>query len=88
MNDDLTTLRKKVEDLDQKLLALLQERTLSVRKIGKVKQSMGLPVENREFEMEKLEKYALAAESMGVNPELVQNIFEEIFWDSKQQQGY
>lgn len=83
MAGDLQDLRAQIEEVDHKMLKLLQKRNELVRQIGEVKKSMGLPIGNQELENQMLEKYTQTAEQLGVCPELVQNLFEEIFWDAR-----
>jgi chorismate mutase len=42
--DDLTDCRKRIDDLDVKILALLNERTKIVEDIGRIKQALGMPI--------------------------------------------
>lgn len=80
---DLQDLRAQIEEVDHKMLKLLQKRKDLVASIGEVKKGIGLPIGNQELENQMLEKYTQTAEQLGVCPELVQNIFEEIFWDAR-----
>lgn len=80
---DLQDLRAQIEEVDHKMLKLLQKRKDLVASIGEVKKGIGLPIGNQELENQMLEKYTQMAEQLGVCPELVQNIFEEIFWDAR-----
>lgn len=83
MAGDLQDLRAQIEEVDHKMLKLLQKRNELVRQIGEVKKGIGLPVGNQELENQRLEKYTQMAEQLGVSTELVQNLFEEIFWDAR-----
>lgn len=83
MAGDLQDLRLQIDEIDLKFLKLLQERSKLVKQIGEVKKGMDLPVGNQELENHRLEKYTQTAEQLGVNIELVQNLFEEIFWDAR-----
>jgi chorismate mutase len=42
--DDLADCRKRIDDLDVKILTLLNERTKIVEDIGRIKQALGLPI--------------------------------------------
>ena len=42
--DDLTACRIRIDELDLKILALLNERTKIVEEIGRIKQELGLPI--------------------------------------------
>ncbi|MDP4008045.1 MAG: chorismate mutase [Candidatus Peregrinibacteria bacterium] len=83
MAGDLQDLRSQIDAIDQSILQTLKKRNELVAQIGKVKKSMDVPVGNQELENQKLEKYTQTAEQLGVNQELVQNLFEEIFWDAR-----
>lgn len=42
--DDLGECRKRIDELDVKILALLNERTKVVEEIGRIKQALGMPI--------------------------------------------
>lgn len=42
--DDLADCRKRIDALDVRILALLNERTKVVEEIGRIKQALGLPI--------------------------------------------
>lgn len=42
--DDLADCRKRIDALDVRILALLNERTRVVEEIGRIKQALGLPI--------------------------------------------
>jgi chorismate mutase-like protein len=42
--DDLADCRKRIDDLDVKILTLLNERTKIVEDIGRIKQALGMPI--------------------------------------------
>lgn len=83
MAGDLQTLRAQIEEIDKGIIRLLKKRNEVVEQIGEVKQGMDLPVGNQEFENKKLENYTQTASEMGISGELIQNVFEEIFWDAR-----
>jgi chorismate mutase len=42
--DDLSDCRKRIDELDVKILTLLNERTKIVEDIGRIKQALGMPI--------------------------------------------
>lgn len=42
--DNLADCRRRIDDLDLRILALLNERTQVVEEIGRIKQELGLPI--------------------------------------------
>ena len=86
MVGNLQDLREQIEEIDHKLMKLLQKRNEFVTQIGAIKKGMDLPVGNQEFENQKLEKYTQTGDSMGLSSEFIQNLFEEIFWDARRVQ--
>ena len=42
--DDLADCRERIDELDVKILALLNERTRIVEDIGRIKQALGMPI--------------------------------------------
>jgi len=86
MAGNLQDLREQIEEVDHNIMKLLQKRNEFVKQIGGIKKSMDLPVANQEFENQKLEKYTQTGDSMGLSANLIQNLFEEIFWNARQTQ--
>lgn len=75
--------RKKITAIDEQIMALLEERFLITKKLGTYKQSLNLPIENKEREEEilaKTKEYLFAEE--------ITKIYKELFTLSKEKQSY
>ena len=70
--------RKKVQKLDRELLALLKKRLDVVKRIGALKVAEGLPLRDRTYENESIEKLADIAMRYGFSHEFVTRLFKEI----------
>ena len=75
--DKLTDFRRNIDRLDLQLLALLNERSRVVEKIGAVKQEFALPVYEPRREDEVF-RNVLEHNSGPLPPEAVKRIFERI----------
>ncbi len=86
MAGDLQSLREQISEVDEKLIKLLASRNELITQIGEVKKGMDLPVDNPEIEKSNLALYTQKAEAVGLSADLIQNIFEEVFWDARRVQ--
>ncbi|PVX26525.1 MAG: hypothetical protein CW691_01185 [Candidatus Bathyarchaeum sp.] len=75
---NIVTLRKKIDDVDEKIILLLKDRMDLCRSIGTFKVNNGLAVKDHRREDEVyLHVMAKALES-GLNPQKVEAIFKDI----------
>lgn len=87
MSDKIFKYRKKIDEIDNKIINLLSKRLFNVQKIGELKQQLGIPIGNNTREKEILERlYQMADDSLtSIQIDL---IFNTIFKVSKEiQQG-
>ena len=76
--ENIVTLRKKIDDLDEKIILLLKERVHHCKSIGTIKIKNGLAIKDRRREDEiYLHVMAKALES-GLDPQKVETIFKDI----------
>jgi len=75
--------RKKVDIIDQKLIRLLAERFNITREIISLKKKNGLAVKDGSREEAILKEVAKLAKKMKIDPEFVVNIFKQILKESK-----
>lgn len=75
--EQLAECRKKIDLLDLKLLALLNERTEVVEEIGRIKRTLSLPIYEPRREDEVFHN-VLAANSGPLSAEAVKRVFERI----------
>lgn len=74
---ELAKCRSRIDDVDLRLVALLNERTLTVQEIGRIKQSASLPV--YEPKREDLVYQNVTANNPGPLPnDAVRRVFERI----------
>lgn len=67
-------LRKTIDGIDVKILELMNERFIAARRIGEYKKMNGLPIENREREMQVVARYRSAALDYGADPDILEGI--------------
>ena len=79
MSNDLQTLRKKIDSIDEKLLELIGDRIKLMEEIGKIKKQLQLPVHDPSREKEKIEIINLQAKKSGIPAELVNKIWKDFF---------
>lgn len=81
MNIEL--LRKEIDEINQKILKLLAERCEISTEIAKYKIKMNLPILDKNREKFILDNISKQSETLGMNPEIVKTIFEDIMNLSK-----
>jgi chorismate mutase len=75
--DDLAECRKRIDELDVKILALLNERTKVVEEIGRIKQALGMPIYEPKREDDVFAN--VIAQNQGpLPPDAVKRLFERI----------
>ena len=84
--NDIERLRKNVDELDEKILELIEQRMNLVREIYKKKENEGKPVEDKKREEELKRIWLEKAEKLGINNESLIKILNEILKISKQTQ--
>lgn len=76
MSDQLANIRRKIEETDRQLFALLAERLELVRQVGENKRVHGLPVRVPEREAALI---AAAIETSGLPPAFVREFYQLLF---------
>ncbi len=76
-SDDLEDCRERIDAVDVKLLALLNERTAIVEQIGRIKQELGMPIYEPKRE-EDVFRNVLAHNRGPLPAEAVKRLFERI----------
>ncbi len=83
MSDKIFEYRKKIDQIDNKIINLLSKRLYNVQKIGKLKKQLGIPIGDNEREKEILERlYQMANDSLTTNQ--IDLIFKTIFKIAKE----
>jgi chorismate mutase len=85
-DEDLEALRARVDRADNRILAALAARQRSVEAIGRLKAAQDLPVHQPEREAELLAEHEAQAESRGLDPALIKDLFERILAHSRRSQ--
>ncbi len=85
-NQDLTALRKSLDDIDAVLVSALGERARLARDIARVKADGDGPVRDADRETALLQHRAAYGERVGLDPAFVRRIFREILDDSVRRQ--
>ena len=79
---ELTALRDQIDEVDKALLALLAKRLELVAEVGEVKSHYGLPVYVPEREAAMLASRRKEAESLGVPPDLIEDVLRRVMRES------
>jgi chorismate mutase len=79
---DISDWRRKIDDLDHRLVKLLNERAKCVVEIGKIKLDSGLPVLESSREDEVM-RHAVEANQGPLEGEAIRRVFESIVHESR-----
>ncbi len=75
--DDLADCRKRIDELDLRILELLNQRTKIVEEIGKIKEQLGMAIYEPKRE-DDVFRNVLTANGGPLPPEAVKRLFERI----------
>ncbi|MEM2393219.1 MAG: chorismate mutase [Candidatus Bathyarchaeia archaeon] len=84
--DNIAKLREKIDEIDDKILRLLRERTEVSKLIGEIKRKKGMPIRDQEREREKYTYVLRKAAELGLSLEAVRSIYQKIIEMSIQAQ--
>ena len=76
--EKILALRKKVDEIDEKILYFLKERVEVCRSIGAVKRKHGISIRDYQREDEVYKNIMKKASELKLNPEEVKVIYQEI----------
>lgn len=79
---ELTALRDQIDEVDKALLDLLAKRLELVAEVGEVKSRYGLPIYVPEREASLLDSRRKEAESLGVPPDLIEDVLRRVMRES------
>jgi len=79
----LEDLRKKIDEVDAKIVRLIGERIRIAEEIGKEKKEQGKQVEDREREAWVLKNVGSIAQKENINPEDIEGVYRQIIATSK-----
>lgn len=75
----LATLREQLDEIDGRLVGVIEERFRVTREVGRLKADVGLPPLDMGREQRILERLDSAAQRSGVDPDLLRGIYRQIF---------
>ncbi|MHC1586393.1 MAG: chorismate mutase [Candidatus Hecatellaceae archaeon] len=78
MAERLAKLRSRISEIDREIVKLLAQRISVVPEIAEIKREMGLPLVDKQREVEVLEKVSSWAEEFKVNPAYVRCVYKAI----------
>lgn len=76
--ETILSLRKRIDEIDDQILRFLKERVDVCENIGLIKQKQGIPVRDRQRESEQYTRIARIASKLGLNPQEVRAVYQEI----------
>jgi len=74
----ISSLRRKVDEIDEQILRFLKERVEVCRNIGETKREHGIPIRDYRREDELYAKVLKRASELGLNPQEVKDVYREI----------
>lgn len=78
MNDRIDSLRVRIDEIDEQLIALLGRRFVITNEVGQIKANGGIAAVDPDREDAQRKEYARLAASYGVGDTLVQAIFRSV----------
>ncbi len=81
----LEDLRQRIDDLDEQLVRLLNERATCALQIGQMKKTLGLPMYQPEREAEVLRRVRAASVAGGgpLGPDAIARVFERVIDEAR-----
>lgn len=79
MNDNLKTLRQKIDEVDGQILSLLKNRIDLMKQIGETKKQNNLTIRDIQREKEKIEIMKQKAEKLNLPEQLINTVWTELF---------
>lgn len=78
MNDRIDSLRVRIDEIDEQLIALLGRRFVITNEVGQIKANCGIAAVDPDREDAQRKEYARLATSYGVGETLVQAVFRSV----------
>ena len=86
MDNRILQLRKQIDDIDEKIISLLKERMKVSIQVGRLKEKLAIPIEDKNREEEIINRLTKQAGS-NLSEEQLIRIFTAVFKSSKMVQG-
>ena len=80
--DELETLRKKIDQIDNEIIMLFAKRFSFVKKIGEYKKKHNMQITNKNRQDEKLKTLITKGRAEGISTAFVRTVWQEIFAES------
>lgn len=80
--NNIADLRKQIDALDEKIIDALAQRFFLVKKVGEQKKALGIPVQDKNREKEKILVLSKKAAQYNIKKETIEKIWHIIFRDS------
>jgi len=77
--DRLTALREQLDEIDERLVQVLEERFRITREVGRLKAEVGLPPVDMAREERILARLGTVAQLSSLDPDLLRGIYRRIF---------
>ena len=74
MSGGLGPIRRKIEEIDQKIVKLMIERNDAAEMVGEIKKEFGIPLRHLETEESIVRKYRRAAENTTLSPDVAETV--------------
>jgi len=74
----IQTLRKRIDEIDERILRFLKERVELCEAIGATKREHGIPVRDQSRENELYKRVSEKATKLGLDPQRVEAVYREI----------
>ncbi|MEM2144844.1 MAG: chorismate mutase [Candidatus Jordarchaeaceae archaeon] len=89
MNDiaEIDNMRKQIEKITLEIIRLCGERVKLSKRMGEIKASMGIPVENKQVEKHLRDKVLESCRTLGLNEDFCLNILKILLEESKRVQN-
>src|SRR3989338_5096607 len=78
--------RESINEIDEEILKLLSKRKNLIEEIGKLKNSLDIPIFDKKREEEILDKISQKAKKHGLNKEFIEEVFGVVFKNSRTSQ--
>jgi chorismate mutase len=88
VSKDLELLRSKLHVIDEQLIVLLAERMTVSKRIGRIKEDIGLEIEQKDFWDKKSIERRKLAKDYGLSVQFIDAIFDQIHEESKKVQKF
>jgi chorismate mutase len=74
----ILTLRKRIDEIDEKILCLLKERMEICKNIGEIKKEHKIPLRDRSREKKQYKRIMEKSSELGLDPREVKTVYRKI----------